>query len=150
MRRHREPPEGDVPEILLRGSAADVLTLRFPRADDDWLTTEGSVELGWLNARFAGALLIGELVAFRAALEQLYKGLYGTACLAAIEAFLTLTVEGDGHGHIIWTVQVWYPVGMESRLSFVLEQDQTFLPSVLRDFDDVIAVYNPSLATVAG
>lgn len=131
---------------LLIGDANDrlVITVRgrmHPQATDywdaNWLVTPIDLHVGGFKGRINAALRTSELAAFRSGLATLYEALEGEAHLESIEDWLTMTLVGDGAGHIAVSGAARDQPGIGNTLHFSFTIDQTYLPPVIEQLAEI-------------
>ncbi len=109
---------------------------------ESWAITHIRAELPGFQAAFNNELILGELQGFHSDLQRLYAELKGTAQLNAIEGFLDVTAEMDTQGHIHWEVELAHTgSGTWGRLKFEMDNDQSYLPALLDQFETVFKNY---------
>lgn len=92
------------------------------------------------QAKFPCETWIASFVSFRDGLARLNTDLRGNAKLEMLGNELNLQAEVDKLGHVTWTGELRYPGGMwESRLEFIIEDDQTSLSGIIAQVDAIIA-----------
>ncbi len=106
--------------------------------DANWVVCLVEAKLRGFRAKFEASFLTMEFPPFRDALGAVWKDLRGEAHFTTIEEQVSLTVRGDGVGHISVRGELQDLAGMGNRLTFQLEIDQTFLGATLRQLDDLI------------
>jgi hypothetical protein len=105
--------------------------------DGNWLVTPLELRVGGFTGRIMAALRANELLSFRDQLRTLYDTLTGQATLDSIEHWIHLDFEGDGAGHVAVKGMVKDEPGMGNTLRLSLDLDQTFLPMILEQLDEV-------------
>ena len=78
----------------------------------------------------------GELGRFAQEIRTLHRDLAGTAALQPLEPNLTLTLIGDGKGHIAVEGEATNHFGLGTTLRFQFDIDQTFLPRIAEALSD--------------
>lgn len=125
--------------------AVNVLSYERPISgdyyDDNWLLVAINVSVGGFSGRARAAFGAGELVRFSQQLHLLYDSLSGSAEFRTLEDQLSLTLVGDGRGHIRLTGEFLDDAGIGNRLSFTLDFDQTLLHDSIRALDAVIHAF---------
>jgi hypothetical protein len=105
--------------------------------DGNWLLTPVEVQVGDFRGQISSALRTSELAAFRSQLVTLYETLKGEAKLDSIEDWLTMTLEGDGAGHVSVSGAIRDQPGVGNTLQFTFSLDQTYLPSILDQLEEI-------------
>ncbi len=140
----RQPPP------IIIGSHTQGITLGVMRRshadctdywDGNWLATEISVVIGGFRGRADADLRSEEFVAFRDQLQTLYQSLTGQAEFHTMEGWLELRFIADRLGHVKIAGDLLDQPGIGNRLSFALDLDQTYLPSILSALDEVIRAF---------
>jgi hypothetical protein len=123
----------------------DVLSYERPVSgeyyDDNWLVVAVNVSAGGFSGRARMTILTDELVRFSEQLHLLYDRRSGSAEFRTLEEQLSLTIVGDGKGHIRLTGEFLDAAGIGNRLSFALDFDQTLLQDSIRALDGVIHAF---------
>lgn len=111
--------------------------------DGGWLRTPITGSIGGFLIRVPDAQLRSdELQEFMNQLRALHQQLTGTARLRSMEDWLDLTITGDGSGRLTVEGAVSDCPGVGNTLSFNINgYDQTFLPDLLAQLDEVMASY---------
>jgi hypothetical protein len=109
--------------------------------DDNWLTVNVSIQAGSFQGRFQTAFLTAELEAFRDELRRLLETLKGEAVFHTLEEQLTLTLQGDGLGHIQVHGKAIDQAGIGNCLEFGIAIEQTQLQASLRALEAVVKEY---------
>lgn len=123
----------------------DVRGRGHPEADDywdgNWLRTEIHVEVGSWRGRILDELRVDEFERFLPEVRRLHTELEAIAEFAAMDGRLFLRLVGDGSGHIKVEGEATDNPGYGNELSFRFELDQTFLPQLIRDLEDLLSEY---------
>jgi len=82
-----------------------------------------------------------EFVRFRDDLRALYDKLKGAVAFETMEHWLAIHIEGDGRGHFTVECEARDQPGMGNKLLFDLAFDQTELPTLLRDLDELTRAF---------
>jgi hypothetical protein len=135
--------------VKIGGSAGcvtvDVLGREHPTATDyddgNWLLSQVSVEAGAWNGRFRASLRAEEFGSFLRGVRLLYDSLEGTAEFVPMEPWLILKLEGDRLGHVAVSGVADDEVATGNKLSLHFEIDQSYLPSVIRELEAVLAEF---------
>jgi hypothetical protein len=106
--------------------------------DGNWLHASVRVHVGGFDGRASGALRAEEFITFRDEVAALQQSLRGHATFSTMEDWITIKMMGNGRGHIEVTGQLHDEPGSVNRLMFRLELDQTHLPRVLAELDEVL------------
>jgi hypothetical protein len=109
--------------------------------DDNWLTTEIRVHAGCFHGKISAAIITSEFTRFLPQLRELHEKLTGKAEFRTLEGQLSLTLMGDGRGHIELEGEVLDKAGIGNRLNFHLQLDQTHLAKSIRDLEGIIVKF---------
>ena len=109
--------------------------------DDNWLTVDIRVQAGGFHGVASAAILTGELVGFASQLRPLFEKLSGSAQFSTMEGQLTLSLVGDGKGHIELRGEVLDQAGIGNSLHFSLEFDQSQLGTSIRELEKVMSQF---------
>jgi hypothetical protein len=116
-----------------------VLSLDLPAKTDsgyEWIFCRAKIQAGGFNGKADLYIEAGDLIRLSEQIEILYQTLSGEAALDTIEGQISLTLIGDGKGHIKLQGFLLDRRGTGNKLTFVIEHDQTLLwlaVSALRD-----------------
>jgi hypothetical protein len=117
----------------------------FPHSIEYWdinsLTTPIAFHIGEFQGVIPASLMNYELRRFRTELATLYETLEGDAQLYSLEGWIGLKFHGDGLGHVDVRGSLKDEAGTGNELTFELVMDQTFLPTILSELDDVDAEF---------
>lgn len=123
----------------------DVQARTFPNSENSWdknhLDSPSVVHVGGFIGQIPARFHTWDLQKFRDELSQLYEKLEGEALLSTVEGWITSTCKGDGLGHISLVGGATDEMGNGDRLNFEFKMDQTFLPDILSQLDDVLAKF---------
>lgn len=120
----------------------DVLKYELPDATDywdgNWVTTRIHIKAGAFTANYEASLRNVEIATFAHQLPRLH-GEPGTATLASLELWLTLTMERTDTGKVHMSGIAMNPSRQGTELAFDLPDiDQSFLPAIKEQFDAVL------------
>ncbi len=107
--------------------------------DANWISAGIRVEAGAFKAHVAASLRREDFPVFRDGLKKLYADLKGQAKFTTMEKWLELEITGDGRGHFAARGVVIDSLWGNNRLEFELQFDQTRLPRLIRELDEVVA-----------
>jgi len=117
----------------------------FPAAtdywDQNWLYANVRVQAGAFTGRYEALLRSDEFRDFRDQLAPLYENLIGDAKFESLEEWVRIHVTGDGRGHFLARCTSRDQPGMGNTLTFEIEFDQTAVPQILRDLDELLRAF---------
>ncbi len=129
------------------GDHVSIEVLRRERAgesdywDGNWLETIVEVRAGAWAGKFPAHLRSDEFQAFRQEVARLYDRLEGTAEFSPIEPWLMVRLVGNGRGGIAVEGEACDKIGTGNTLQFRGEIDQTYLPQLLKELDEVLRTF---------
>jgi len=135
-----------LPRLLIGSLGSEYLLvqptrLEFPDTDDywdgNWVYADVAVVVGAFRGSYEAVLRTDEFARFRDDLQVLHNSLKGGATFETMERWLAIHIEGDGRGHFTAKCEARDQPGMGNQLTFELAFDQTELPAVLRDLDEL-------------
>ena len=109
--------------------------------DGNWVTSQITIRVGGFYGNITASLRTDEFFHFKEELSKLYAALKGQASFSSMENWLTIQVEGDGLGHFEAQCVVLDEVGVGNRLHFRLNFDQTELPQIIKNLEEVLHVF---------
>ncbi len=126
-------------EVLITGQNGERVAIRRVTANgpEGWFDTEVEVQCDGWRGKFGASFRQGELSRFARELRILHEQLNGKAILAPLEPNLELSFVGDGKGHVgvKGTARNNFHTG--TKLSFSLDIDQTYLPTIAKTLSDM-------------
>jgi hypothetical protein len=134
-------------DVRIRGDGGQYLLIEvqyrsFPQAqerwDSNWLNCSVEVRAGEFSGRVSCYLRAEEFLRFRDQLRHLYDSLEGQASFTTLEDQLKLTLVGDGSGRMDLEGLLRDQAGLGNTLDFHFALDQTYLPAVLTQLDDLL------------
>jgi len=137
---------GPAPRLLIGSPKSDYLLVEptrweFPSNEDywdgNWLYADVTIVVGGFRGSYEALLRSDEFARFRDALRGLHENLKGTATFETMEHWLVIHVEGDGRGHFTAKCEARDQPGVGNKLTFELSFDQTELPAMLRDLEEL-------------
>jgi hypothetical protein len=114
--------------------------------DGNWLASDVTINAGGFHAHLQGDLRAEEFVLFKDALSTLYSTLSGAATFDTVEEWLAIQLTADHQGHITAHCTARDAPGTGNTLTFSLDLDQSFLPAILHQLDEITALF-PVLGT---
>lgn len=141
---------GRPPVLVLTHACRQPINPHGEPAGEIWHRFEASFNGGNFHANVSADCMIREFVPFRDELMALNRDLCGTAKLETVEDDFALTATMDKLGHISWEghvglIRPWEP--SDARLEFYLTDDQTSLPKLIAQLDEIIADANQEFGT---
>jgi hypothetical protein len=151
------PTSCDVVELRLRSPDGDELHLAvlgrtYPESTDywdgNWLNVRFEIQTRRWSTRWSILLRAEELARFRDRVVDLHRTLKGDATFETLERWLTLTLRVDSVGHLEVRGELRDTSRATSQLQFsLLGLDQTYLPQVCSQLDDIVAAFLMRTAT---
>src|SRR5215831_7675814 len=121
----------DAVEILIGNNGADHVSINISRQDPKgWYGAEIQVRCNGLAGNIKGSFLKGELSRFAEEIRHLHRDLSGTAPLQPLEPNITLTLMGDGKGHVAVRGIARNDFARNAVLTFEFTIDQTYLTGI--------------------
>lgn len=109
--------------------------------DGNWLDARVRAEIPGFSVACPLSIRSDEIGAFLRELKALYETLKGQARFRTLEDALLIDLQSDRRGHLELTARVRYPVGIGATLEFALEMDQTYLPAVIKQIEEIMLRY---------
>lgn len=106
--------------------------------DANWVNAEVKIEAGGFRGAFGAEFRSEELKEFRDGLAGLYSFDLREAKFKTIEGQLSIHIEGDSTGHFVATCDAEDRAGIGNCLRFFLYFDQTEIPEVLNDLNQIL------------
>jgi len=110
---------------------------------EGWLRGKIEFEDNGFLAYFQLSLMLNDLYEFHNQLRIFKDNLNGGAILSTIEDNVNLVFSGDGLGHISISGTLRHNSDPELKLLFEISSDQTLLPSLLEECDQILRHYHP-------
>ncbi len=130
--------DGDFIRIELTG-------LTYPKAeldwDRNWIRSKVAVEAGGFSGKFECYLMTTDFERFKQELSRIYNTLDGTALFNTLEGQVKIEIRGDGIGHFEANCSVMDFAGTGNKLVFDINFDQTVIPGMVRQLDNIIRIY---------
>ena len=115
--------------------------LMFPNAeldwDRNWIKATVKVKAGAFYGQFKADFMTVAFEQFKNGLEILYKNLSGTAEFKTRERQVDINISGNGIGQLFAICKVMDSVGTGNELEFDLNFDQTEIPKILLQLDQI-------------
>ncbi|MFD0976987.1 WapI family immunity protein [Salinimicrobium gaetbulicola] len=123
----------------------DVIGIALPDVEDDWdqkwVKSKVSLKAGGFSGQFDCDLVTTDFKKFRDQLSELYEKMNGVALFDTLEEQIYLKIKGDGIGHFKADCKVMDSIGTGNALEFKLEFDQTFIPQMIIQLDDIMRTF---------
>jgi len=103
---------------------------------EKWFDAEVEVQCDGWRGKIRASFMEGELTRFAEEIRNLHKNLTGEPVLDPIEPHLTLSLVGDGIGHLSVKGKAQNHLGSGTEISFRLDIDQTYLPGIADALSD--------------
>lgn len=122
-----------------------ILHRNYPNSSDywdgNWVTSKIHIEIPGYLVRFSANLRTDELADFAKELKAMNRSLKGKASLKNLDGYVNFECEIDKLGGLAWTCEACYPAGYGAVLSFEFGSDQSFLPGLINELDDILMVF---------
>jgi hypothetical protein len=106
----------------------------------EWLEGLIDFDMKGFKSKFKFSLMLGELISFLEDLKKFNSTLKGQAAFANIEDNIKLTFSTDGLGHVL-IKGLLRDQTYSVKTSFDIESDQTFLPTLVNEVDQIVKHY---------
>ncbi|WP_420580849.1 WapI family immunity protein [Reichenbachiella sp.] len=110
--------------------------------DQKFLSCSVELKSGAFSGNFNGEFMVDDFKSFSQQLQNLYKTLKGTANFNCLEDYVNIVVTGDGIGHLSAKCVVTDSPFPLNSLQFELEFDQTYLPNIINDLDQIVSKFS--------
>ena len=110
---------------------------------DGWFGADVEVVVGAFRGAYPADFNSSAFSRFRADLEKLYQTVSGSAVFTSYEGQLELTLMCEITGHIEVRGQATDYAGIGNRLTFDLQIDQTYVPTILHDLGLALEKHPP-------
>ena len=123
----------------------ELINLNYPNAeldwDRNWIKSKVIVRAGGFSGQFQCDLMTTDFERFKQSLSQLYDKLDGTASFDTIEGQIEIKINGDGIGHFEADCSVMDDAGMGNKLDFEINFDQTIIPEMVRQLNNITKTF---------
>lgn len=109
--------------------------------DANWLDTEITIKIPGYSAHFDAQLRTDEFRDFYKQLKNMNDKRKGKAELTSMEGVIEVQCRTNLLGQIAWQAKTQYPVGTGAVLTFEFASDQSYLPLLLRELENLLARY---------
>lgn len=130
--------------ILGEDGKLDIMVLErcFPEEagtwEGDWVRSTVSLEIPGYSAYFEADLRMDEFSEFLQQVQTMHRDLKGTAALMPLEKTVEIIGEIHSLGGISWDVETCYPLGSGTILQFTLGADQSYLPALIKELNELL------------
>ena len=130
-----------MPSFIIGLSGGDHLKVHAHcPANDEWVNVEVGVGAGGFVGGFGANFLVRDFVHLRSELQRLYDDLSGSMKFETLERQLEFEIIGNGRGHFdIYCLIEDRSSGVPCRMEFGFDFDQSYIPAILRDLDNIIS-----------
>ncbi len=108
---------------------------------EGWLQAMIYFDQDGFTAGFKISLMLNDLYAFIDQLKPFQKSLTGQAVFCNIEDNINLILSTDGLGHIAVNGTLRHTNNPDLKTSFVIHTDQTFLPALILECNQILEHY---------
>jgi hypothetical protein len=126
--------------VIHIGTDSEYVKVSLPPSytTEGWARAEVEISVSGFHGRIQPWVEAADFEVFTKQLRLLYDSLEGKADFAPREAQFTLTVASSSGGHIDVTVVAWSNATYGKKLEYLLEFDQSFLSSPLRELESLL------------
>jgi len=127
--------------VIRFGTGAEYIEIGVPHMHKgrDWIDIAVSIVVPSFQGSIKASVEPGDFEAFAANLRSLYQSLQGKAEFNNRERQFTLSLAAATGGHVRVTGEAWSHATYGNKLTFVLELDQSYLLSPLRELESLFA-----------
>jgi hypothetical protein len=122
-----------------------ILKRNFPELEDfwdsNWLSAALEIKIPGFHVTFPFELRTDEIESFLDDLLKMNKTLKGKAILSSLEGFIHFEGRVNRTGTISWEAEVKYPLKDGVELTFTYSSDQSFLPKLILELQQVMMKY---------
>ncbi|WP_046173624.1 WapI family immunity protein [Domibacillus indicus] len=109
--------------------------------DSNWMRSQLRIEIPGYLVHFEAALRTDELSDFLQQLKKMNEKLKGAASFSAMDGWMDIECSMNALGGLNWQVETCYPAGYGAVLQFEFESDQSYLNSLIKELEAVLAVF---------
>lgn len=137
-------------EVLIGDSGSQHVLIRplsrsspglFDSWDGNWIACEIEIVAGGFRGKCAADMRSEEFHAFMDQVSELDRTVDGAATFTTMEGQLTLSLTAEARGHIKVAGAALDLAGSENRLAFSFDVDQTYLSSIVRSLEALLAAF---------
>jgi hypothetical protein len=115
------------------GGGRVILTSNFEDIRAGWFEGDVALTIPGFSALFSSEFQAEGLQSFLASLIKMDETLNGEAEFVTVEPGIAIYGEMRKRGRIYWKMNARYPVGSQTSLEFVIENDQSHLPGTIAE-----------------
>mgnify|MGYP003110328123 CR=1 FL=1 len=123
----------------------ELMNLNYPNAeldwDKNWIASKVIVNAGGFSGQFECDLMTTDFEKFKQSLSLLYNKLDGLSSFDTMEGQVEIKIKGDGIGHFEADCSVMDDAGMGNKLDFKISFDQTIIPELVNQLNDITKAY---------
>lgn len=123
------------------GRAILLIEITGQEESEGWLKASCNFNNGGFSAHFEFSLMLNDFYPFTEQLIELHKTLQGEAVFENIESNINLLFRTDGFGHVSIDGKLRHPTNAYLEMLFVIDTDQTFLPTLINECNQLLAHY---------
>ena len=126
--------------IIHIGTDSEYIKITLPPSysTEGWAQAEVEISVNGFLGRIQPWVDAVDFEVFTEQLRLLYDSLQGKAEFVPLDAQFTLQLASKGNGHIEMTGVAWSKATYENKLAFILELDQSYLTSPLRELENLL------------
>lgn len=109
--------------------------------NDNWIPSAVRIDAGAFRGSYEALFRTDEFEQLRDQLRPFYDKLKGTATFDSMDQYLSIEITSDGIGHFTARCEARQDASSGDLLVFHLAFDQTELPAILGDLDELLRVY---------
>ena len=114
------------------------ITLPPSYSTESWAQADVEISVRGFQGKINPWIDAADFEIFAKKLRALYESLQGEAEFSPLEKQFTLKFVGAVGGHIHVTGEAWSQATYENKLTFMLELDQSYLQTPLRELENLI------------
>ena len=127
-----------MPDFSIKSdNSSDHLSISWKPSRYEWVNVEIEIKTGGFNGRYGAEFLSDDMISLHSELQKLYNNLSGNLTFHTLEGQLEFKITGDGRGHFEAECEAqesWNG----SRLIFTLKFDQTHIPRMIRELEEML------------
>ncbi|MCZ2259936.1 WapI family immunity protein [Sporosarcina sp. G11-34] len=123
----------------------EILSRSYPNSSDywdvNWIDSKIKAEIPGYLVHFKADLRTDELRDFVNELKLMNRQLKGRAELNNLEGYIYFGCDMNNVGQITWAGEACYPAGYGAVLNFEFKSNQSYLDSLIKELDAILAVF---------